>query len=99
MKTVTLAQAQAKLPALVKRAQRGEDIGIVAGSRVVALRLVPVISADIQPLTPEYAAQEYGVTPEELARFKDRQSKANATARRQGRITRYEGRFDPRTFD
>jgi len=86
MTTVTLTQARAKLPALVRRARQGEDIGIVVGDQIVPLRVVPVVSVDLQPLTPEYVAGEYGVTSDELNRFRHQQTKANACARRKGAV-------------
>jgi antitoxin (DNA-binding transcriptional repressor) of toxin-antitoxin stability system len=95
MKIVTLSQARTRLPALVERARRGEDIGIIAGDQIVALRPVPIVSADIQSLTAEYVGREYGVTGEALARFTRRQSRANASARRRGEVVTFRGRFDP----
>jgi hypothetical protein len=47
----------------------GEDIGIVSGDQIVALRPVTVSSDD-------YAWREYGVTPAELARFEKRMKKS-----------------------
>ncbi len=96
MTMVTLSEARAQLPRLVRRAQQGEDVGIVAGNQIVALRPVRVVSADLQPLSPEYVAREYDVSRAELARFKSRQARANAIARRAGQSVTFEGRFDPR---
>jgi acetyl-CoA acetyltransferase len=50
-------------------------------------------------LTAEYVAREYGVTAEELARFKRRQSRANASARREGKVVTFRGRFEPKVLD
>jgi hypothetical protein len=41
-------------------AARGEDIGIICGADVVALRKVEIESTD-------YAQREYGATPEQVA--------------------------------
>jgi antitoxin (DNA-binding transcriptional repressor) of toxin-antitoxin stability system len=99
MTTVTLTQARAKLLALVKRARQGEDIGILSGDQIVALRVVPVVSVDLQPLTPEYVAREYGLTPGELSGFKKRQARANASARRKRAAVTFRGEFDPKLLD
>jgi antitoxin (DNA-binding transcriptional repressor) of toxin-antitoxin stability system len=99
MTTVTLTQAQARLPALVRRAKQGEDIAIMVGNQIVALRVVPVVSVDVQPLTPEYVTDEYGVTREELKRFRREQTKANADARRRGAVVTFHGKFDPALLD
>jgi prevent-host-death family protein len=56
MTTLTIAKARANLSELLERAKRGEDIGIVSGDQVVALRPVTVSSDD-------YVWREYGATP------------------------------------
>jgi antitoxin (DNA-binding transcriptional repressor) of toxin-antitoxin stability system len=61
MKTLTATQARKNLTALLNRAKRGEDIGIISGDSVIALRPVQVFSED-------YAMTEYGLTKEELDR-------------------------------
>ena len=61
MKTLTATQARKNLTALLTRAARCEDIGIVCGDRVIALRPVHVFSED-------YAMKEYGLTKSELDR-------------------------------
>ena len=61
MKTLTATQARGNLTALLTRAARGEEIGIISGEHIIALRRVEV-SAD------DYAATEYGVSDDTLKR-------------------------------
>jgi len=65
MTMLTITKARANLSELLEKAKRGEDIGIVSGDQIVALRPVTVSSDD-------YAWREYGATPAELARFEKR---------------------------
>ena len=60
MKTVTITDAKKSLGRWLAAAARGEDIGIVCGADVIALRRVEVESTD-------YAQREYGATPEQVA--------------------------------
>ena len=62
MKTLTITDAKKNLGAWLKAAARGEDIGIVSGADIIALRKIDVESTD-------YAQREYGVTSQELDRF------------------------------
>lgn len=59
MTTMTPARASTELPRLLRRALKGDDIGIVMDGRIVALRPVTVESTD-------YAQREYGLTPAEM---------------------------------
>jgi antitoxin (DNA-binding transcriptional repressor) of toxin-antitoxin stability system len=59
MKTLTITDAKKNLGKLLAAAARGEDIGIVSGADIIALRKVNVEATD-------YAQREYGVTPEQL---------------------------------
>ena len=59
MKTLTVTQARQNLGGWLKRAVAGEEIGVVLGDKVVALRPVSIMAAD-------YAEQEYGLAPEEV---------------------------------
>jgi antitoxin (DNA-binding transcriptional repressor) of toxin-antitoxin stability system len=60
MKTLTIMDAKKNLSRWLTAAAQGEDIGIICGADVIALRKVDVESTD-------YAQREYGVTPEQLA--------------------------------
>lgn len=59
MKTLTVTTARQNLGHWLKLAAKGEDIGVVIGAEIIALRRVPVQAAD-------YAYQEYGLTPLEV---------------------------------
>jgi len=62
MKTLTITQAKRNLGRWLTAAARGEDIGIVAGADIIALRKVEVESTD-------YAQREYGATEEQVQRL------------------------------
>ena len=61
MKTLTITSARQNLGAWLARAAKGEEIGIISGAQVIALRPVEIAAAD-------YAEQEYRLTKAELAR-------------------------------
>ena len=61
MKTLTVTAARQKLGCWLKRAERGEEIGVVYGASVFVLRKVPIQAAD-------YMETEYGLTKEEADR-------------------------------
>ena len=86
MTTLSPTKARANLTHWLKRAVAGEDIGILCGDKVVALRTVRVFSED-----SDYAKREYGVTGAELKAFVKRENARNARDRRAGRLTRYTG--------
>jgi antitoxin (DNA-binding transcriptional repressor) of toxin-antitoxin stability system len=62
MKTMTITEAKKNLSRWLAAAARGQDIGIVCGADIIALRKVEVESTD-------YAQREYGAAPEEVARL------------------------------
>jgi antitoxin (DNA-binding transcriptional repressor) of toxin-antitoxin stability system len=68
MKTLTATQARANLTHWLKAAKNGEEIGIVYGADIIALRPVEIHASD-------YPQAEYGVSNAEMARFT---SKADA---------------------
>ena len=59
MKTLTITDAKKNLGRWLAAAARGEDIGIISGADIVALRKVNVESTD-------YAQREYDVTPDQV---------------------------------
>ena len=61
MKTLTITSARQNLGAWLARAAEGEEIGIVCGAQVIALRPVAIHAAD-------YAEQEYRLNQAELAK-------------------------------
>ena len=87
MTTLTITKARANLSQLLEKAKRGEDIGIVCGDQIVALRPVTVSSDD-------YAWREYGATPAELARFEKRIEKQISGERKRGKIKRFSGNLE-----
>ena len=75
MKTLTITDAKKNLGRWLAAAARGEDIGIVCGADIVALRKVDVESTD-------YAQREYAATPQQVAALE------KATERRYRRLKR-----------
>lgn len=60
MKTLTITDAKKNLGRWLTAAGRGEDIGIICGADVIALRKVDVESTD-------YVQREYGAPREQVA--------------------------------
>jgi len=60
MKTLTITDAKKNLGRWLAAAAQGEDIGIICGAEIVALRKVEVESVD-------YAQREYGASSEQVA--------------------------------
>jgi antitoxin (DNA-binding transcriptional repressor) of toxin-antitoxin stability system len=79
MKTLTITDAKKNLGQWLAAAARGEDIGIVSGADIIALRKVEVESTD-------YAQREYGVTPEQLEHFEQAVGTRYAQAKRTGKL-------------
>ena len=86
MTTLSPTKARANLTHWLKRASAGEDIGILCGDKVIALRAVRVFAED-----SNYAKREYGVTEAELRAFVKRADKELKQDRRAGRVTKYKG--------
>ena len=84
MTTLSPTQARVNLSSLLKRAAQGEDIGILHGDQVIALRPVTVHSDD-------YAIQEYGVTEAELDGFVRRTKQRIARHRKAGKMVTFTG--------
>jgi antitoxin (DNA-binding transcriptional repressor) of toxin-antitoxin stability system len=87
MTTLSPTQARVNLSSLLKRAAKGEDIGILHGDTVIALRPVTVHADD-------YALREYGVTEQELNRFVKNVDRQINRERKTGRIKRYSGNLE-----
>jgi antitoxin (DNA-binding transcriptional repressor) of toxin-antitoxin stability system len=75
MKTLTITDAKKNLGRWLAAAARGEDVGIVSGADIIALRKVEIESTD-------YAQREYGVTVDRVT------SLDQATDRRYRRLKR-----------
>lgn len=86
MTTLSPTKARANLTHWLKRASAGEDIGILCGDKVIALRPVRVFSED-----SDYARREYGVTETELKTFVQKADAELKRDRRAGRVTKYKG--------
>ena len=84
MITLSPTQARVNLSSLLKRAANGEDIRILHGDKIIALRPVSIHADD-------YALREYGVTGEELDRFVKRADRQINRERKTGKIKRYSG--------
>jgi antitoxin (DNA-binding transcriptional repressor) of toxin-antitoxin stability system len=87
MTTLSPTQARVNLSALLKRAANGEDIGILHGDKVIALRPVTVHADD-------YALREYGATDAELDRFAKRADREITREQKTGRVRRYSGNLE-----
>jgi len=62
MQTLTITHAKQNLGKWLKAAAAGQDIGIVSGADIIALRKVPIESSD-------YAQREYDLTEKDLDRL------------------------------
>jgi antitoxin (DNA-binding transcriptional repressor) of toxin-antitoxin stability system len=87
MTTLSPTQARLNLSSLLKRAAKGEDIGILHGDTVIALRPVTVHADD-------YALREYRVTEQELARFVKGADRRIKGERKIGKIRKYSGNLE-----
>lgn len=84
MKTLTITEGRGRLGYWLKKAVQGADVGFLFEGQVVALRPVEVVSSD-------YALQEYGLTPAEMAAAEKRIRRELKTARTRGETTRFTG--------
>jgi antitoxin (DNA-binding transcriptional repressor) of toxin-antitoxin stability system len=87
MKTLTITNAKKNLGQWLAAAARGEDIGIVSGADIIALRKVEVESTD-------YAQREYGLTRQELSRAAKRMDTELTAEKKRGRLRRYSGNIE-----
>ena len=86
MKTLSVTQGRQNLGAWLKRALRGEDVGILIDGQIVALRPVEVYSED-------YTLREYGIAARQAERA-HRAVKAHVkTARASGRTKPFTGKL------
>jgi antitoxin (DNA-binding transcriptional repressor) of toxin-antitoxin stability system len=79
MKTLTITNAKKNLGLLLAAAAQGEDIGIVCGADIIALRKVEVESMD-------YAQREYGVTKEQVATLEKATEKRHRSLVKSGKL-------------
>lgn len=79
MKTLTITDAKKNLGKWLQAAARGEDIGIICGAEVIALRKVEIEATD-------YAWREYGVTGEEVADYEQRAMVEHTRSKKAGKV-------------
>ena len=84
MLTLTPTAARVNLSKLLRRAIKGDDIGIVVDGKIVALRPVTVEATD-------YAMREYGVTNADLERFEKRVHERVKKAGKAGKLHTFSG--------
>jgi antitoxin (DNA-binding transcriptional repressor) of toxin-antitoxin stability system len=84
MLTLTPTAARGNLSELLRRALKGDDIGIVVDGKIVALRPVAVESMD-------YATREYGATAAGLEKFEKRTHGQIEKARKEGKLHDFAG--------
>lgn len=87
MKTLSPTQARVNLTSWLKKAAAGEDIGILCGDKIIALRPMEVHSAD-------YALREYELTPKEFDDWIKRMDGDIAEGRKAGAVKRYSGNLE-----
>ncbi len=79
MKTLTITDAKKNLGRWLMAAAKGEDIGIICGADLIALRKVEVESTD-------YAQREYGVTTEQVSVVAEATAKRYRKQKRAGKL-------------
>lgn len=79
MKTLTITDAKKNLSQWLAAAARGQDIGIICGADIIALRKVDVESTD-------YAQREYGATPDQVAAVEEATNKRYRRLKRSGKL-------------
>ena len=89
MKTLTATEARKNLTHWLKAAKGGQDIGIVYGADIFALRPVAVQAAD-------YAQREYGASAEQLEAFARRTDTELDRERKSGRMASFTGKLPKR---
>jgi hypothetical protein len=84
MKTLTVTTARQNLGHWLKLAAKGEDVGVIVGADIIALRKVPVQAAD-------YAYEEYGLTPTQVQEAEQRIDAQIKRERRAKTIKEFKG--------
>ena len=79
MKTLTITDAKRNLSKWLQAAARGEEIGIISGADVIALRKVPVEPAD-------YAWREYGLSIMEVSNYEQQAALEHEHLRKAGKL-------------
>jgi antitoxin (DNA-binding transcriptional repressor) of toxin-antitoxin stability system len=84
MRTLTITDARQNLGHWLKLAANGEDVGVIVGSDIIALRKVSVQSAD-------YAYHEYGLAPAQVQKAEERIDADVKKQRRAKTVTAFNG--------
>ncbi|MCK9589069.1 MAG: hypothetical protein WC076_10855 [Terrimicrobiaceae bacterium] len=84
MVTLSVTNARKNLGSWVKKAVNGEDVAILLGDHVVALRPVEVVPK-------EYAEREYQLASDEVRAISKNLHKKAKKARREGRSREFTG--------
>jgi antitoxin (DNA-binding transcriptional repressor) of toxin-antitoxin stability system len=79
MKTLTITDAKKNLSRWLTAAAQGQEIGIICGADVIALRKVEIEATD-------YAQREYGVTEEQVAALERATDKRYEQLKRSGKL-------------
>jgi antitoxin (DNA-binding transcriptional repressor) of toxin-antitoxin stability system len=79
MKTLTITDAKKNLGHWLAEAAKGNDVGIISGADIIALRKVDVESTD-------YPFREYGLTKEELSDLDERVEKDYQKQKKAGKL-------------
>ena len=79
MKTLTITDVKKNLSRWLDAAARGQDIGIIRGAEIIALRRVDVESTD-------YAWREYGVTQDELEAYERKVDAEHERLKKAGKL-------------
>lgn len=89
MRTLTATEARKNLTHWLKAAKDGQEIGIVYGADIIALRPVPIHASD-------YPQSEYGVSEQQLAEFKKRSDSELEQERKKGPMLKFTGKLPKR---
>ena len=72
MKTLTITEAKKNLGKWLNAAVAGEEVGIISGAAIIALRPIEVLPADLTPHIPvdyAYLLSEYGISKKDAEAF------------------------------
>ena len=79
MKTLTITEAKKNLSRWLAAAAQGQDVGIVCGADIIALRKIEVESTD-------YAQREYAATREQIETLDRATDKRYRKLKRSGKL-------------
>jgi len=84
MKTLTITDARQNLGHWLKLAANGEEVGVIVGSDIIALRKVNIQATD-------YAYQEYGLSPQQVQEAEERIDAVVKAGRRAKTVKEFKG--------